>query len=167
MAGSFVSKHFVTPDVRFCPLFSNFCEHFVSKNQPADRLKSHSRCSGRKSFIEDFTGYKNRNGAIWSRGELKTFKNLKLADNAIGYTHASGNLGRSAFTSRVIDSLFVGETENIGNPRSDAEKAYGRSLPNANADYPIRGFEYYDSGLQPTGQHRWTLPDPTLGGFLR
>jgi cell migration-inducing and hyaluronan-binding protein len=120
-----------------------------------------------ETVIEDFTGYKNRNGAIWSRGELKTFKNLKLADNAIGYTHASGNLGRSAFTSRVIDSLFVGETENIGNPRSDAEKAYGRSLPNANADYPIRGFEYYDSGLQPTAQHRWRLPDPTLGGFLR
>ena len=27
------------------------------------------------------------------------FKDLKLADNAIGYTHASGNFGRSAFTS--------------------------------------------------------------------
>jgi hypothetical protein len=30
MAGPFVSKHFVATDVRFYPLFSNFCEHFVS-----------------------------------------------------------------------------------------------------------------------------------------
>jgi hypothetical protein len=39
----------------------------------------------------------------------------------------------------------VGETENIGNPRTDAEKAYGRSLPKpAIPDFPIRGYEYYD-----------------------
>jgi len=98
-----------------------------------------------ESVIEDFTGYKNRNGGIWTRGEMHTFKNLKLADNAIGYTHASGNLGRSAFTSRVVDSLFVGETENIGNPRTPAEMAYGRSLPEPElADFPIRGYEFYD-----------------------
>jgi cell migration-inducing and hyaluronan-binding protein len=82
-----------------------------------------------ESVIEDFTAYKNRNGAIWARGEMHTFRNLKLADNAIGYTHASGSLGRAAFTSRVVDSLFVGETENVGNPKTTAEKAYGRSLP--------------------------------------
>jgi cell migration-inducing and hyaluronan-binding protein len=70
---------------------------------------------------------------------------VKLADNAIGFTHASGEFGRYAFTSKVIDSLFVGETENIGNPRTDAEKAYGRSLPKPEMpDYPIRGYEYYD-----------------------
>jgi len=98
-----------------------------------------------ESVIEDFTGYKNRNGGIWTRGEMHTFKNLKLADNAIGYTHASGNIGRSAFTSRVVDSLFVGETENIGNPRTPAEMAYGRSLPQpAVADFPIRAYEFYD-----------------------
>jgi hypothetical protein len=39
----------------------------------------------------------------------------------------------------------VGETENIGNPGTDAEKAYGRSLPYPDIpDYPIRGYEYYD-----------------------
>ena len=31
MAGPFVSKHLVRDDVRFWPLFSNFCDHFVSK----------------------------------------------------------------------------------------------------------------------------------------
>ena len=98
-----------------------------------------------ESVIEDFTAYKNRNGGLWSRGEMHVYKNLKVADNAIGYTHASGNTGRSAFTSRVVDSTFVGETENIGNPRTPAEIAYGRSLPEPElADFPIRGYEFYD-----------------------
>jgi hypothetical protein len=98
-----------------------------------------------ETIVEDFTSYKNRNSGMWTRGEMDTFKNLKLADNAIGYTHASGSFGRSAYTSRVVDSLFVGETENIGNPRTPAEKAYGRSLPEPElADFPIRGYEFYD-----------------------
>src|SRR5215468_1662213 len=65
-----------------------------------------------ESVFEDLTAYKNRNGAIWGRGELHLFRNVKLADNAIGFTHASGEFGRYAFTSKVVDSLFVGETEN-------------------------------------------------------
>ena len=98
-----------------------------------------------ESVFEDLTAYKNRNGGIWGRGEMHVFRNVKLADNAIGYTHASGAFGRYAFTSQVVDSLFVGETENIGNPRTDAEKAYGRSLPKPELpDFPIRGYEYYD-----------------------
>jgi cell migration-inducing and hyaluronan-binding protein len=98
-----------------------------------------------ETVIQDFTSYKNRNSGMWIRGEMDTFRNLKLADNAIGYTHASGNFGRSAFTSRVVDSLFVGETQNIGNPRMPAEVAYGRSLPEPElADFPIRGYEFYD-----------------------
>jgi cell migration-inducing and hyaluronan-binding protein len=98
-----------------------------------------------ESVIEDFTAYKNRNSGIWTRGEMHIFKNLKMADNGIGYTHASGNSGRSAFTSKVVDSLFVGETENIGNPKAPAEMAYGRSLPEpAIPDFPIRAYEFYD-----------------------
>jgi hypothetical protein len=98
-----------------------------------------------QSVFEDLTAYKNRNGGIWGRGEMHVFRNLKLADNAMGFTHASGAFGRYAFTSRVVDSLFVGETENVGNPRTDAEKAYGRSLPKVDLpDFPIRGYEYYD-----------------------
>ncbi len=98
-----------------------------------------------ESVFEDLTAYKNRNGGIWGRGEMHVFRNVKLADNAIGFTHASGEFGRYAFTSKVVDSLFVGETENIGNPRTDAEKAYGRSLPKPEMpDFPIHGYEYYD-----------------------
>jgi hypothetical protein len=98
-----------------------------------------------ETLIEDFTTYKNRNSGMWVRGEMDLFRNLKLADNAIGYTHASGNFGRSAYTSRVVDSVFVGESDNIGNPRTPAELAYGRSLPQPDlADFPIRGYEFYD-----------------------
>src|SRR5580698_2866430 len=55
-----------------------------------------------ETVMEDITSYKNRNGGMWTRGEMDTFKNLKLADNGIGYTHPTANGGRSAFTSRVI-----------------------------------------------------------------
>jgi cell migration-inducing and hyaluronan-binding protein len=96
------------------------------------------------SVFEDFTSYKNRNGAVWGRGELHLFKNLRVADNAIGFTHAASAVGRAEYTSKVVDSLFVGESDNIGNPDTPEEVAYGRSLPNGIPDFPIRGYEYYD-----------------------
>jgi len=97
------------------------------------------------SEFADLTAYKNRNGGIWGRGENHIFRNVKLADNAIGFTHSAGSAGRDPFSSLVIDSLFVGETDNIGNPTTPEEVAYGRSLPKrAIPDFPIRGYEYYD-----------------------
>ena len=113
---------------------------YISLENPADPNSAQV-----ESVIEDFTGYKNRNSGIWARGELRLYKGLKMADNGIGFTQASGNLGRSRYTSRVVDSLFVGETANIGTPKADSEKAAGRSLPFPNlADFPIRGYEFYD-----------------------
>ncbi|HXD74562.1 MAG TPA: hypothetical protein VN628_12530, partial [Vicinamibacterales bacterium] len=113
---------------------------FISLANPADANSPQVA-----SVFEDVTGYKNRNSGIWARGEMHLFKNLKMADNAIGYTHASGNFGQSPYTSRVVDSRFVGESENVGNPRTPAEIAYGRSLPEPElADFPIRGYEFYD-----------------------
>ncbi|MDX1563232.1 MAG: hypothetical protein R3305_09910, partial [Gammaproteobacteria bacterium] len=92
-----------------------------------------------------FTAYKNRNGAVWGRGELHLYTNLKLADNAVGFTHAAGIVGAAPYTSRVVDSLFVGESDNIGNPTTPEEIAYGRSLPKPEVpDFPIRGYEFYD-----------------------
>ncbi len=97
------------------------------------------------AHFEDFTGYKNRNGAVWGRGEMHLYTGLKLADNAIGFTHAAGVFNSTApYTSRVVDSLFVGETDNVGNPTRPEEIAYGRSLPSAAPDFPIRGYEFYD-----------------------
>ncbi|WP_232427015.1 G8 domain-containing protein [Teredinibacter turnerae] len=86
--------------------------------------------------MSDFTAYKNRNNGVWARGGSHEFSNFRLADNAIGFTHAdSGSL--------LLDSLFVGESDNMGNPNTSAEINYGRSLPRE-ADYPVRGFEFYD-----------------------
>ena len=96
------------------------------------------------SVFENLTTYKNRNGGIWGRGELHLFRNVKFADNAMGFTHAAGG-GRHEYTSQVVDSLFVGETENVGNPGTPEEKAYGRTFPKPTMpDFPIRGYEYYD-----------------------
>ena len=98
-----------------------------------------------ESHFENLTSYKNRNGGIWGRGELHVFSNAKLADNAIGMTHSTGTFGSERFTSRLIDSLVVGETDNIGNPTTPEEIAYGRSLPKPPLpDFPIRAYEYYD-----------------------
>ena len=96
------------------------------------------------SVFKDFTSYKNRNGAVWGRGELHLFPNLKVADNAIGFTHAASAVGRTEYTSKIVDGLFVGESDNVGTPTTPAEIAAGRSLPNDIADFPIRGYEYYD-----------------------
>src|ERR1700683_3661376 len=133
---SFLFDRNVGPDGHFGVTGSSQTGH----ENPAD-----ANSKALESVFEDLTAYKNRNGAIWGRGELHVFRNVRLADNAMGFTHASGEFGRYAFTSKVIDSLFVGETENVGNPRTDAEKAYGRSFPKVDLpDYPIHGYEYYD-----------------------
>ena len=99
-----------------------------------------------ESVLKDITIYKSRGAAIWARGENHVFDGLKIADSAIGYTHAYPGVapGGGAFTSKVVNSLFVGESDNKGTPKTAAEVAYGRSLPRNDADYPIRGYEYYD-----------------------
>ncbi|HTR00845.1 MAG TPA: hypothetical protein VMH83_12685 [Candidatus Acidoferrum sp.] len=98
-----------------------------------------------ETHLENLTSYKNRNGGLWGRGELHVISNAKFADNAIGMTYSTATFGSERFTSRLIDSLVVGETENGGNPRTPEELAYGRSLPKPPIpDFPIRGYEFYD-----------------------
>ncbi|WAT19279.1 G8 domain-containing protein [Aurantiacibacter sp. MUD11] len=98
-----------------------------------------------ETHFEDLTAYKNRNGGLWGRGDLYVYSNLRLADNAIGMTQAAGDIGSLPFSSRLVNSLVVGETDNVGNPATPEEVAYGRSLPKPSIpDFPIRGYEYYD-----------------------
>ncbi len=115
---------------------------YIARADPAD-----PKSPAVADTFEDFTAYKNRNSGIWGRGEVHIYKGLKMADNGIGFTHAAGNFDRAVYpyTSRVVDSLFVGESANVGNPRTPAEVAYGRSLPFPRvADFPIRAYEFYD-----------------------
>ncbi len=100
------------PDGTFSVGGSNY--HFAFAD-PAD-----PNSPPKVSVFENFTGYKNRHGAVWGRGELHLFKNLRVADNAIGFTHAASAVGRAAYTSKVVDSLFVGESDNIGTPTTPA-----------------------------------------------
>ena len=98
-----------------------------------------------ETHFDNLTSYKNRNGGVWTRGELLVFSNAKLADNAIGMTNSTGTFGSERFTARLVDSLVVGETGNTGNPATPEEVAYGRSLPKPKIpDFPIRGYEFYD-----------------------
>ena len=98
-----------------------------------------------ETHFENLTAWKNRNGGLWGRGDLYVYSNMTLADNAIGMTQSAGDIGSLPFSSRLIDGLVVGETDNIGNPKTPEEIAYGRSLPKpAIPDFPIRGYEYYD-----------------------
>ena len=98
-----------------------------------------------ETHFENLTSYKNRNGGLWSRGDLFVFSNAKFADNAIGMTSSAGDIGSERFKAQLVDSLIVGETGNIGNPTTPEEIAYGRSLPKTRIpDFPIRGYEYYD-----------------------
>src|SRR4051794_3113620 len=92
---SFMFDRNVAPDGRFSVTGSSHTGH----ENPAD-----ANSKAVESVFQDLTSYKNRNGAIWGRGELHLFRNVKLADNANGFTHASGEFGRYAYTSKVVDS---------------------------------------------------------------
>src|SRR5687768_9852767 len=82
-----------------------------------------------ETHFESLTSYKNRNGGLWSRGDLFVFSNLKLADNAIGMTPAAGDIGSSRFKTRLVASLVVGGFGKWGNPTPAEAVAYGRSVP--------------------------------------
>jgi hypothetical protein len=98
-----------------------------------------------ETHFDNLTAWKNRNGGLWGRGDLYVYRNMKLADNAIGMTQAAGDIGSLPFSSRLVDALVVGESGNVGNPTTPEEVAYGRSLPKPSIpDFPIRGYEYYD-----------------------
>ncbi|MEI6283104.1 MAG: G8 domain-containing protein, partial [Alphaproteobacteria bacterium] len=96
-----------------------------------------------ETHLDNLTSYKNRNGGLWSRGSNYVYSNFKFADNAIGVTQSNFDMGAAPFAARVVKGLFVGETDNKGNPATPAEIAYGRSLPKPKIpDFPIRGYEY-------------------------
>lgn len=99
-----------------------------------------------ETVIKDLTVYKSAGAAIWARGENHIFDGLKIADSAIGYTHAYPGVApyHGDYTSKVLNSLFVGESDNKGTPKTPAEIKYGRTMPRTDADYPVRGYEYYD-----------------------
>ncbi|MCW2971885.1 MAG: hypothetical protein JWN72_158 [Thermoleophilia bacterium] len=100
--------------------------------------------------LTGLVSYKNRSHGAWLRGTNARLVGATLADNAIGSTFASDE-------SWAQDSLYVGETANTGTPQSWEARAGnvgrgGRSLPQPwDADFPIRGFEFYDGSVGSQG----------------
>lgn len=85
-----------------------------------------------------FAAYKCRNRGTWIRGGLVRVENAVYADNAIGATFAIND-----FTGLIEDTIFIGETNNYGNPPSwEVKGPNGRSVPRpwdvGNASWPIR-----------------------------
>ena len=102
--------------------------------------------------FESFLAYKNRRNAVWLRGQNHSLTAAILADNGVGVTLASQN-------SRTENSLFIGESQNLGTPElwmiSEAAVGLdGRSLPRFwDPDFSIRGFEFYDGNISVENSH--------------
>ena len=100
-----------------------------------------------ESVLKDITFYKSRGAAIWARGENHVFDGLKIADSAIGYTHAYPGVAtvprRLHVESRELP--VRGRERQQRHPHNGrGESRMVERLPRADADYPIRGYEYYD-----------------------
>ena len=96
--------------------------YYHPRENPADEDSKEVDAS-----FENFVGYKNRNRAVWLRGENHRLVGATLADNGIGATFAS-------YESFLEDSLVVGETANKGTPEQwevdqNLVGRDGRSLP--------------------------------------
>uniref|UniRef100_UPI0037E761A8 cell migration-inducing and hyaluronan-binding protein-like n=1 Tax=Semicossyphus pulcher TaxID=241346 RepID=UPI0037E761A8 len=107
------------------------------------------------ALIHHFVAFKNQDHGAWLRGGDVWLDNCKFADNGIGLTLASGGTFPDDDGSRqqVINSLFVGESENRGMPLPDnriwgpgGSDLTGRTLPRG-IDFPIRGMQIYDGPI--------------------
>lgn len=98
------------------------------------------------AYFDRFTAYKNRNSGAWFRGFNQVLRGAVLADNAVGVTFASS-------LNAMEGGLIVGESANVGTPPNwEKRGAEGRSLPlPQQADFPIRGFEFYDGTVRASG----------------
>jgi len=97
------------------------------------------------AVFDRFTGYKNRERAVWLRGHNHVLRDAVLADNAIGATFAS-------VETYMDDGLIAGETDNNLQPRD-----------------VYRGFEFYDGRVGAKDVTFWgftgagTIPWSALG----
>ena len=92
--------------------------------------------------FRNFTGYKHTGRAVWLRGTEHRLIGAMLADNAIGATFASNE-------TFVQDAVFVGQSANTGGGSQIA------------ANFPIRGYEFYDGRV---GAERVTFVNFPSGG---
>lgn len=91
--------------------------------------------------IENFTAYRSLSRSLWMRANTMRFENCVSADSRL--------LTLFAFNHIYHNSLLVGHSPNIGNPKSAEELAAGRSLPApslpaSNISNRVDGYPVYD-----------------------
>jgi cell migration-inducing and hyaluronan-binding protein len=93
------------------------------------------------AIFENLVAYKNRQWGIWTRGSPFHFNNVRCYDNMNGLLAVPGS-------NYVENSLFVGDSDNVGIPRNAGEN--GRSRPSqwGDASQYITGLQSYDNGGQ-------------------
>jgi cell migration-inducing and hyaluronan-binding protein len=91
--------------------------------------------------FDNLVVYKNRQWGIWTRGSPFLFTNVRSYDNMNGLLAVPG-------TNYIENSLFVGDSDNVGIPRNAGEN--GRSRPSqwGDASQYILGLQSYDNGGQ-------------------
>jgi len=89
------------------------------------------------SVISNFTVYKVRGAAVWTRGcSPSTWTNLVIIDSGRGFDAINGQ--------SVMNSTFIGRTANKGVPNN---LKFNTSVPAANGNIgPIGGLTHYDVG---------------------
>ncbi|CAH1266051.1 TMEM2 [Branchiostoma lanceolatum] len=122
------------------------------------RYKPHRNADLRQprvpAMIEGLISFKNWLEGAWVRGGDIWFDKCAFVDNGIGLTMASeGTFPNDEGSSQQVwNSIFIGESENVGSPDGARVWAMGgvkhteRSLPQF-AAFPLRGLDVYDGPI--------------------
>lgn len=113
---------------------------YTPRVDPADRSSAPVT-----AYFDSFVAYKHRSAGAWFRGDNTVLRGALLVDNAIGVTFASSSSG-------LTGSVVVGESANLGSPRSwEPTGLDGRALPRYwDKQFAVRGFEFYDGPVYVT-----------------
>ncbi|XP_078597213.1 cell surface hyaluronidase CEMIP2-like [Branchiostoma floridae x Branchiostoma japonicum] len=132
---------------------ANAPEEYLSKT--GARYKPHQNSDLRQprvpAMIEGLIAFKNWDQGAWVRGGDIWFNKCAFVDNGKGLTMASeGTFPNDVGSSQQVwNSIFIGESENVGTASGSSVwgmggvKPVARSLPHSTT-YPIRGLEIYD-----------------------
>lgn len=134
------------------------------------------------SIWSDLVAWKNRRYAVWWRsyGAIQ-LANLRAADNRCAIYLASEGIQNDFVQTvgiadlRVVGGLIVGESKNVGTPKTALELAVGRSLPQRAPNAPVyhlpawdvlTGVEVYDGLLSVDGTTFVNFYDLVVPGWI-
>jgi cell migration-inducing and hyaluronan-binding protein len=122
-------------------------------------------------LYQGFTAYKNKQIGISHRTVTgrTVWINARVADNGTGLFLASDGLQKDGASDTIlIDSVVVGESDNVGMPVTAAEIEYGRSLPSpGNPGDPLLGHEIYEGHVDVRDTDYARFRTAVIGGKVR